>query len=418
LFDIPVSTRLNLWLASAAVAAGLLVILGVGFQLRAEGMYPVTQGLLYDTNYDEGVFTAAGQLLLQGYLPYRDYLFVHPPLAVMIMAGVLMTHFVPWGDATSFVYERYAEIACGLLVILGVFAVGRKLGGGLAGLAAAGLLAVDGLVIQIDRRAMLEPYVNAFSVLTLLCYLIALPRERSRIGWLLAAGALGACAALVKATGTVILATILLYAGGRLMAALVHTRPPGPPASGENPVKARLLELAAIMAGAAAVWIPLVGYFMVVAPVSFVRQVYLFQLFRAADGPATAVERFSQILGYDASHLTLYISDAGLAILVLRGLLRGNWGKWGLILIWAAGILAVLAFSRSYYPHYYVQLAVPLCVLAGGLVSRESMKAGPATDGTIPARGTYRIVSIAQIALCAFVVVTNWGAAQTQYERG
>jgi Dolichyl-phosphate-mannose-protein mannosyltransferase len=413
----PVSPSLKRAVAGIAVAVGLVVILGVALQLRANGMYPVAQGLLYDTNYDEGVNTAAGQLWLQGFVPYRDYLYVHPPLAVIIMGGVLVTHYVPWGDATSFVYERYAAIACGLLVILGAFALARMLGGGLSGLVAAGLLAVDGLVIQIDRRAMLEPYVNAFSVLAVLAFLTALRREGSRFRWLLAAGALAACAALVKATGAIILATILLYAAGRLIVVLVPARRQRVTNSSEDSIKARLLEMVAILAGAAAVSIPLVGYALVIAPVSFVRQVYLFQLFRPADGPPGALERFSQILGYDTSHLTLYLAGAGLAIIILRGLLRRIWDKWGLILIWTACICAVLASSRTFYPHYYVQLAVPLSVLAGGLVSRESTKSVLPSDGVIPAGRAYRIVLTAQVLVCAFAILINWGAAQTQLER-
>lgn len=410
--------RMKVVLERVAVAAGLLVIFGIGFQLRTKGMYPVTQGMLYAANYDEGVYTEAAQLWLQGFLPYRDYLFVQPPLAFIIMAAVLKTHFVPWGDATSFVYERYAAIASGLLVILGVFAVAKKTGGWPASLVAGAVIALDGTVIQVDRLAMLEPYVNLFSVLAVLCYLLSLQRERTRLGWLVAAGVLGACAALVKATGILVLTSILLYAGGQLIAAVVQSRPPKALASTGDLVKGRVSEVVAILAGSLIVLIPLVGYFMIMAPDSFVKQVYLFQLFRPPDGPSSALERFSQILGYDASHLTLYLSGAGLAVVVLRGCLRRNWGKWVLILIWTTSILVVLAFSKTYYPHYYLQLAVPLSILAGGLVSREGAKAGRASDEKIRGQRTGRIILAAQIALCAFVVLTNWGPAQIEYERG
>ena len=279
---------------------------------------------------------------------------------------------------------------------------------------AAGLLAFDGLVVKIDRSAMLEPYVNAFSILAVLSYLTALQRERSRMRWLFAAGALAACAALVKATGALALATILLYAVGRLVKALAQSRLPWIRSSEKDRSKARLAEMGAVLAGAATVPIPLVGYFMVVTPVSFIKQALLFQLFRPFDGPPAALERFSQILGYDSSHLTLYLSVAGLAIIVLRGLFWADWGKWGLVLIWTASILAALAFSRTFYPHYYVQLAVPLSVLAGGLVSRGSAEAEQGSAGVFQERGHSRIILTAQVVVCLFAALTNWGAAQTQ----
>ncbi len=410
----PVSVKLSRSLVLAATLGSLLLILLIALHLRTQGMFPISDALLYDNDYDEGVNIAAGQLLLQGYVPYRDYFYVHPPLAVLIFAGVARIHFVPWGDATTFVYERYAAITCGLLTVLGVFVLTRQLGGTLSGLVAAGLLAVDGLVVEIDRRAMLEPYVNALSLLAILCYLGALRRERSRTAWLIMAGAVGAAVALVKTPGVLVLATLLTYAGARVLVAWLQTRVLHDSLSSGDSVRARFLELAKLLAGAALVAVLVLGYFLLTNPISFIKQVYVFQLLRPADGPASVAERVSEILGYDTSHLTLYLAGLGLGLLILRGMLRRRWGQWGLILLWTAAIVVLLAWSRTYYAHYFLQLAEPLSILGGGLVSREQVDAIPASV-QIRSSGTYRAVLAAQVAFCLFAVTTNWGPAQTQY---
>ena len=38
----------------------------------------------YPMDYDEGVYSSAAPLLLRGDLPYRDFIFVHPPGSLLL----------------------------------------------------------------------------------------------------------------------------------------------------------------------------------------------------------------------------------------------------------------------------------------------------------------------------------------------
>ena len=94
-------------------------------------------------------------------MPYRDFLFVEPPVALYLHAAVLRWHPVAWGDPTTFARVRYTTIAAGLVTLMAVAILAKQLGGWMSSLLAVGLLAIDAFVIEIDRRVMLEPYVDA-----------------------------------------------------------------------------------------------------------------------------------------------------------------------------------------------------------------------------------------------------------------
>src|SRR3982750_2171102 len=60
------------------VAALGLIALG-GWVLRAAPLLRTGGALGFPIDYDEGVYFAASALLFKGILPYRDFVFVHPP---------------------------------------------------------------------------------------------------------------------------------------------------------------------------------------------------------------------------------------------------------------------------------------------------------------------------------------------------
>jgi hypothetical protein len=398
-----------------AVSCSLLASLFIAFELRTTGMSPVAQGLLYQVDYDEGVNVTGAQLLLQGFMPYRDFIFVHPPLGLMIFAGVLKIHFVPWGDAEAFVITRYAAIAFGLITIIGVFAVGRVMGGSLSGLVSAALLAIDGLAIEVDRRAMFEAPANSLSVLAVLGYLMALKRNKSRRWWLLGAGAVGACAALVKSVDALSLLSILIYAFARLLAVLISRLRGGSSDTVSEALKERFSELVTLLVGAAITLILIAGYFAVTTPVEFLRQVYIFQLFRPADGTAPDA-RLAEVAGNNSVHLTIFVALFGLGIVLARGFIQGRWGQWGLVSIWAGSILGLLLASQTFFPHYYVQLAVPLALLAGACVSSAPHGADRSVGKAAASRTRAYVVLALQLGGVAFFLLTNTSAAFKQYD--
>ena len=141
-------------------------------------------------------------------------------------------------------------------------------------------------------------------------------------------------------------------------------------------------ELVLLLAGALTATALTAGYFLMTSPVQFIRQVYIFQLFRPVDGTSGVVPRVAEVLGYAGSHLTIYVALAGLGIWLLRGVVQRDWGQWSLIVVWGLAVVLLIIASRTFYPHYVVQLAVPLSLLAGAVVSqrRSGTAASPAAS--------------------------------------
>jgi hypothetical protein len=261
------------WAAGVAVVTGLLVLLCAAVDLRTRGMLPPDRAVSYQWDYDEGVHLQAAQLMLQGSVPYRDFLYLQPPFSLVLFGAVLKLHWVPWGDAVAFAFERYAAIGLGLLTVIGVFAAASRLGGWLSGLLSAGLLALDATVIQTDRQAMLEPYANALSIIAILLCLVAFGRGRTRRLWFGVAGAVGALAGLTKTSAAVVLAAILIYLFGRLLVTAAAKRFWGQVAPLSDSWRIRFGDFVAALGGAVIVAAGVTGYFIATCPAEFTRQV-------------------------------------------------------------------------------------------------------------------------------------------------
>ena len=163
------------------------LLLGIG-QLSIRG------ALLGLDEYDDGVYFGSAVRLAQGHLPYRSFVFPHPP-------GITLLMF-PLGLAGRIASTRVAfgmvRILSTLVAAGAVFLVGRLLRHrGVAAVLAGGLsLAVYPLAASATKSVLLEPYV----VLVLLIALTVLLRDGEiadgrRLVW---AGALFGFAAAVK----------------------------------------------------------------------------------------------------------------------------------------------------------------------------------------------------------------------------
>ncbi len=327
----------------------VLLLIALAACLRLAYLLPLERGLQAGQDYDEGVWASTAQLWLQGYLPYRDFFATLPPLGIYLLAGVLRLVYVPWGSGVGLMATRYASVLYGLLTVGVVYTLGRKLSSRAVGLAAAGLLATDGMVLGMDRLAMLEPPLNLFSALSILAYLSAFEQSaadtRGQRAALLAGG-LAALAALAKAPGMLVTLTLLSIS-----------------------VLRRRWREAALVAGAFGLtWLALSAYFLVRCPEDFVKQVYFFQLLRPADGVVNRLARLYQVWHYDQAWLTVRLGIVGGLGIGLLTLWRRQARSWWVVLAWAGYSLLLLLANSSYYPQYYVQWAVPLCLLGGGLV--------------------------------------------------
>src|SRR6476661_2472269 len=91
----PSSDPNRVWHRVVAVAAALVAVVA--------RLVPVLRGggLFGLGNYDDGVYYAAGTALLHGLIPYRDYLFLHPPGIVLLLAPFGLAGHDPTGLATA-----------------------------------------------------------------------------------------------------------------------------------------------------------------------------------------------------------------------------------------------------------------------------------------------------------------------------
>jgi hypothetical protein len=94
------------------VAAAVAVVAG------AARIVPVVRGggLTGLGNYDDGVYYATGTALLHGLLPYRDYLFLHPPGIVLMLAPFGLAGHDPTGLAAARVAWMLLGVANTMLV--------------------------------------------------------------------------------------------------------------------------------------------------------------------------------------------------------------------------------------------------------------------------------------------------------------
>jgi alpha-1,2-mannosyltransferase len=136
--------------------------------------------------YDEGVYYGASTAFVDGLMPYRDFVLVHPPGSVVLLAPFALLGRVT-SDTTGWAVARLAVMSLGALNAALVLVIGRRVSLA-AGLVAGGLYAVWAPVVHVERTTMLEAVVLAGIVVAL--WAVREPREAT---WrlVLAGAALG-----------------------------------------------------------------------------------------------------------------------------------------------------------------------------------------------------------------------------------
>jgi hypothetical protein len=181
---------------AAAVLAGVARLVPV---LRGGGL----TGL---GNYDDGVYYASGTALLNGILPYRDYVFLHPPGIVVMLA--------PFGlagqDTTGLAVARVTWMLLGVINTVLVARILRPVG--LVEAAVGALFYATAFpAIYIEWTPMLEGPAQ-----TCVLWAILLLSRAERVGWhrsgcIVLAGALLGLSATFKIWGVVPVATVLVW---------------------------------------------------------------------------------------------------------------------------------------------------------------------------------------------------------------
>ena len=341
---------------TAAPGAGLtwragITIIGIamlGAVIRLAALLPFGAADQFPVDYDEGVYSAAATLLAHGQLPYRDFVFVHPPglLYVLLPLGGLSPHAALIGARLVMV-----AVGTGCIVLVGLIAYRRW--GLLAGAVGAVVYAVCPEAVQADHGVFLEPLLNLLCLAALACWLRVEDRTKAVTwdGWALAAGALAAAAFTVKLWAVFAVAAMLLV----------------PPA--RNRAKTYLAFLVGLLLTGLVLWAPV----LIGARTAVIEQVLLFQVSRPGDGAITMAERVGSILGNplhlaQAWHLAATtLALLGIVVAIAKWRRGDRLGR--IAALWWVLTVASFLIAATYWDQYNAALAPSMSLLAAAAVS-------------------------------------------------
>lgn len=326
--------------------------------------------------YDDGVHFAGSLALVMGRLPYRDFLFLHPPMILLALAP-----FAGLAQVTSegFAFSA-ARVAWMLLGAFNAIAVARLL-------RPLGLLSavVGGLAYALyfpaayaESTTMLEGLANTFLLASLL--LLTRGRSRARLVW---AGVLLGLVPEVKIWGIVLVLIVLGWVWVR---------------RGVRPFLAVLLAAAG---SCAAVLVP----FFAAAPEQMWKMVVAAQLGRPDVTNQPIEARVWEMLGLSGAPPSAPLAWAVATVAVVVAALA-LWRARAFELTWLAVALllatvGMLLVTPSFYTHYPAVMAVPFAVTMGSMVTLA------------PSRG-HRLRWAGALALLPVVIA--WGMAQDLHD--
>ncbi|GAA3643011.1 glycosyltransferase 87 family protein [Microlunatus ginsengisoli] len=317
-------------LATLAIAARLLPLLRGG-------------GLTGLGNYDDGVYYSAGTALLHGLLPYRDYVFLHPPGIILLLAPFGLAG-VAGHDPTGLAVARLGCVLLGAINTLLVAVILRP-AGRVHALVGAAFYATAFPAIYIEWTPLLEG--PAQTCLLASVALLARCEADSDARWLpvFCAGGLLGISATFKIWGVVAVVTVLAWYGLRR-----RWRAGGWIALGAA-------------AGTTIVCLP----FFAAAPVAMWRMVVTDQLGRNRSAMSVP-RRLAAILdlGLHArliSHPALLAGAFVVAVAVLVAATRVAPAR--LCVVLTLSLSTLLAISPSWFLHYPGLATGPLAVSVG-----------------------------------------------------
>jgi alpha-1,2-mannosyltransferase len=325
---------------------GIVALSGViGLVAFAARLLPVLRGggLGGVLAYDDGVYFGAAESFVFGRLPYRDFVLLHPPGILLVLAP--FAELARWTtDVRGFAAARLAFMCFGALSAALVYLIARRTSPA-AGVVGGLFYALWGPATYAERTTLLEPLVNLGMLVGLFCLgdLRTTTRRRALVG-----GAMLGLASTVKLWAVIPLVVLALWLLAR-----------------SGPRRALAFVTGSFVA-TALVCLP----FFVMAPGQMLRLVVLDQLGRTNNG-VTSVRRLLSItdLQLSGGHVT---TDAVIASMLLLGVVA-------VLSVWLAvtepetrpwvSLLAaqttVLLLSPSYFAHYATYVAPALALLVG-----------------------------------------------------
>jgi len=146
----------------------LIAIAGLAIFLRVWNLHHIFNIV---HNYDEGAYALGARFITQGYLPYRDFILVHPPLHELLLAGI----FKIFGY--NYFYAVYFSVAVSIASVILVYFVAKKLGSPASGIIAALLFAVSPDMVYWGRRVVQES-LGIFLILAAIYFAIVYIEKR------------------------------------------------------------------------------------------------------------------------------------------------------------------------------------------------------------------------------------------------
>ncbi len=357
---IPVWSGLAWRLGGIAVLGLILALAAV---LRIGDARNIGTTDLVRTDYDEGVHSTAALLMTQGKSIYQDFFLTQPPVGPFLWSIPLRLNGTEWGGLMDFLRLRLFTSLIALVTIALVYLTGRKLGGKwagpIAGIIAAFVLAVDGGAVRTEQQIMLEPLINVFTAAAIFAFVQITParygKGRRWMFWPVAAGLLAGLAISVK-----IPALAVVLGLGLTLVAWRYWRSLG-------------LYAAGVVSG----YLIASAGFLISSGSAFIKEAYLYQLLRPFNNIATTgqfesettLTAFEYLARTPYLGFTLLMAALGLTAIVLRWAAKSGGENWLPVTLVAVVTMLLYTGKAGFFPHYYDHMALPLALMAGGVVN-------------------------------------------------
>ena len=391
------------WSDRITPAALIIALSALGLGLR---VYTLMRPgyLLGVTEYDDGSYFGSAVRLVQGQLPYRDFVFVQPPGITLLMAPVALLAKAT-GTATGLAIGRVITALAGTasITLTGLLVRHR---GRLAVLVACGICAVHPDAILAAHTVLVEPWLVLFCLIGALALFDGdgLTRSRKRLLW---AGVALGFAGVVEAWA--IVPVLVLIA-----------------------LTARQPRRAVTLAGgvAAGFLIPTLP-FAALAPASFYRSVVTAQVGSRLNAVSVySLYRVRLMAGLsDIAHAPVALVLIVTA-LVCCFVLLGNLFAWSLLeqpppaLDWFAavtgGLMALIFLVPPQFHYHFVGFLVPFLAMTVALTAARVVQAVTRAGGLARPGRTARLAGLARSgpAVLAMLGIVVAGLVQFRYETG
>ena len=347
----PTQDRLfsRIWLWAIAVAA-------VAFVFR---LVPVLRGggLFGIGNYDDGVYYAAATGLIHGRLPYQDFLLLHPPGMLLLLAPFALVAQLT-SDSSGFAAARVAWMVLGAVNAVLIWKILRPVG--LIAATFGGLgYAVFHPAVYSEKSTLLEnPATTALLIAMLLLqplvYDSSLPSVKA-----FAAGALLGLTVTIKIWGVI---TVLIVLGWLLLLR-------------------RYGAALRVMIGSAATATVICLPFFAAAPTAMWNQIVRDQLARRGGDDVTPLGRLDDMVGLSIiGRPHMPITVVAVVALLCCALLAWSYGETRLAVLLMLGQGVFLLTTPTWFPHFAGFTAAPIALTGGAAIGRLTAlaRAGPA----------------------------------------